>query len=381
MGLQGLNIHRKRYFALTGNTRLSLLAEVMKISTGTASLRVLAMVEGSLNHDVTLSRLLAATTEPLRGELSIALPLSFFETLTVTLPNMAEEAVGKALPYHLTKLIDKPLPEFIYDWQITRRQRDNLQITAYLYPAKEFQRLRKEFARKQLNITYLEADVFAAFAFLDRNGRLPGGEVTLCALIWPDSISLAVYENKVLTLVRSVDAEQPSTPRNRPPVPETTVVPEQMTAPALGTVLKLEMEKNAATEEAAGEDADSLLASFDVFGISPSNPEPAAERKNSSADRQTPAARSSLSTKTGWSEYVQNVNLEIMRTRDYYASVIKGGQVKNFVIGGAEQFWDDLKMLTDKSLEIKISPLVESSLAPNSPPSLNAVSLGTGSRW
>jgi hypothetical protein len=358
---------RKRHFALTGDSGQTALAEVRRSQTGIPSLRLLASVEGNIQEEVTIRRLLAAVTESLRGQVSLALPLGFFEIVTVSLPAMPEMAVGKALPYHLAKAVDRPLHDFIYDWQITKSQKDKLQVTVYLFPAKTFHYLRRELARRQLETVFFEADVFAAFAYLAREGRLKPAEGTLVVLLWPEEVSLAVYEQSNLMLVRTVALHQPRSGQGTADAPE-----RDEPVPAAG------IDGSAETSglEMLPLASDNILAGFNLLS--------SAEEEPGEAFRQEPAPPSPGATTAGdsdWSTYLQAVNLEIIRTRDYFASVIKGQPIRKVVIGGGEECWDRLEGLAGNSLGIPVQPLIRTNMVPNCPPLLAATALGTGARW
>ncbi|MCK5340452.1 MAG: hypothetical protein KAJ60_05215, partial [Desulfobulbaceae bacterium] len=88
---------KKRHFALAGDGRLSVLAEVLRTSTGIPTHRILAMTEGVVSDEAVLARLLTSAGE-MKGRISIALPLSHFETLSMPLPLMPETSIGRALP-------------------------------------------------------------------------------------------------------------------------------------------------------------------------------------------------------------------------------------------------------------------------------------------
>ncbi|MEW6502017.1 MAG: hypothetical protein ACOY8P_10495 [Thermodesulfobacteriota bacterium] len=344
---------KKRLFTLTSSDSACFLGEVGRSSVGTAALTIHARTDTAIMHEVAAPRLLS-TLSNLRGEVAMAVPLHFMEIVSIALPAMPDGAVGKALPYHLAKAVHQPLSEYIYDWQIAERHRDRLQITVYLFPAARFHTLRSEFARKHLDIKYLEADVFAAFSLLARENRLRPDSATLCALIWQNSLSLAVYEKGLLTLVRTVSASQP------PGAPGQPFAQAQPPAakPASPPFNHLEH----------GEE-DSLLAGFDIL----STGETAREKPEEEGEGTTPAD-------TSWADYLQHIGLEIMRTRDYYASVVKGGAIKRAVIGGAESFWPELQRWGRTSLELELEPLTTLPETADCPPMLQALAIGTGTR-
>ncbi|MEW6593273.1 MAG: hypothetical protein AB1413_00205 [Thermodesulfobacteriota bacterium] len=351
-----LPLFNRRLFTLTSSENACFFGEVTRSAVGTPALTIHARTDTPITSEVAAPRLLS-TISTLRGEVSLAVPLHFLEIVAIALPAMPDGAVGKALPYHLAKAVSRPLSDYIYDWQIVERHRDRLQVTVYLFPAARFQSLRAEFARKHLTIKYMEADVFAAFALLARENRLRPDTATLCALIWNNSISLAVYEKNLLTLVRTVSATKPQgapTPGHgeepsRPPAPLT-----ESTAPATRHPLD------------SGEE-DSLLAGFDILSGATAAPSPAAPDDAPPMD-------------TSWADYLQHIGLEIMRTRDYYASVVKGGAIKRAVVGGAEAFWPALQRWGRTSLELELEPLTTLPETADCPPMLQAIAIGTGTR-
>jgi hypothetical protein len=117
----------------------------------------------------------------------------------------------------------------------------------------------------------------------------------------------------------------------------------------------------------AGEE-ESLLAGFDILSAAeaPKTPDTA---PNAATPVDTP-----------WADYLQHIGLEIMRTRDYYASVVKGGTIKRAVIGGAESFWPDLQRWGRTSLELEMEPLTTLPETADCPPMLQAIAIGTGTR-
>ena len=350
------SLRKKRLFALTSSDTACYLAEVTKSPMGTAALTIHARTDAPIMSDVAVPRLLS-TIANLRGDVSLALPLHLFETLSISLPTMPDGAIGKALPYHLAKAINKPLSDCIYDWQVIERQRDRLQILVYLFPAAKFLELRTDFSRKHLEIVRFEADVFAAFALLARENRLHQESATLCALIWQNSISLAVHEKNLLTLVRTVSASYP----------RCAVSPHSASAAHPRAAARTGGNKTGAVD--LGEEHN-ILADFDILSLSdqPHRPNDAAEPREPAAD-------------TSWADYLQHISLEIMRTRDYYASVFKGGAIKRAVIGGAEPFWQELQHWGRTSLELEMEPLTSLPETADCPPMLQALTIGTGTRW
>ncbi|MDG4476452.1 hypothetical protein [Thiovibrio frasassiensis] len=367
-----LPFNNKRYLALTGDSESTMLAEVSKGPSGMAQLHVLATTDSAITADVTIPRLLAGVGS-LHGLVSMALPLTFFEVLTTTIPAMPDGAVGKALPYHLAKALHQPLNEFIYDWQITGRFKDRLQITVYLFPAGLFHKIRREFMRKQIKVSFLEPDVFAAFTFLFQEKMVPPHEASLCVLLWQDSISLAVYEKGKLPLIRTVKALQPQGEICFQS-PMDIELPSATDLPKLTDDLLILVEEPPQFEEQV--DTASILADFSILSSKESSggkgdPTPAAAFAASQEETDT----------ASWTDYLHKIPLEILRTRDYYASIQKGAAIRNIFVGGADGFWPELLESSNNLLGAQCKSLTSTAGGPDCSPLLHVLALGTGARW
>ena len=371
---------RKKIYALAGDTKMSVLAELTRTSS-VPDHRIVATAQGQPHEESTLDSLFSSG--PLiKGDLAIALPLSSFETVNFSLPAMPDSSVGKAVPYHLGKAISTPLNKHIYDWQITNRQKEELRITAYLFPIESFNQMRKNLKTQKLEIRYLEADVFAAFAYLSRDHRLNLKETSLCVLLWPENISLAVFDNGVLSLVRTVDTPKPDLTYGNFPEPEEKALEETPGRP----------EPDAKSFLLADSEVDSLLRDFDLYtgetepdiGPSVNNGDDLSLSLEKIADltpRTPTPPPMAAPTVSSWPDYIQSVGLEIMRTRDYYSSIIKGDPIKKVVVSGAEDFWEDFLELTTKAVNIDIEPLARTPLETVCSSSLAAICIGAGIRY
>lgn len=402
---------KKSLLVLTGDNEGTLLAEVSKGPGGRAKFRLLAETDSPISADVTLPRLLAEAGSA-KGPLAMALPTALFETAVVNLPLLPDGAVGKALPYHLAKAINKPINDFIYDWQITGRFKDRLQVTAYLFPAPLFQKARRELLKNQIEITFFEPDVFAAFAFLDLEKILPPTETSLCLLLWPDSFSLAVCEKGALPLVRTVRTSRPHGPPNQ----ESPAIEKEIPMPTVDHPEPQRSKAESATEESevqllipdstatpgsppqagaesdeqimilsdqvAAEpqasslffaDSDDILAGFSLLSSDPDQTTTAA------AEEASPKPASAETN--SWPDYLQRISLEILRTRDYYASIQKGAPIKNIFIGGAESFWPELQVRVEESLGMSCRLLCSANQEATCPPLRQILAIGTGARW
>ncbi len=362
-------LHKKRnYLALTGDCRSTFLTRLKKNKNYPPKLDVLARADSSLDNDVTLPRLLAGASG-LKGDVVLSLPLNSFEVLILTIPKIPDEAVAKTLPYHLAKNLDCPLSDFIYDWQITRRHRETLHISVYLYPAAAFHRFNQELTRRNLPVKYFEADVFSAFSYLEQQRRLSANDAVVCVLIWTNSISIAICENQTVVLSRIVQLQQPE------------------------SSFQADMEKSAETfmpdvspgslEEDSGvlelED-ETDISIFSDFNLLRDENEDAPEPKTGLPDKKTvdltePEVKSA-SSREGWGGYIQKLNLEIMRTRDYYTSVVKGSAIKTVITGGDEKIRDRLWAEIKQSLDVQVEALSNTDITAQCPPLLNIIGLG-----
>jgi hypothetical protein len=374
------NFRKTRSFAIAGTLARTVLAEIRRETSGAEpALHLLAATEGAPDQQVTINRLLSALPD-MRGTVSVALPLHFFETVTVSMPAIPEEAIGKALPYHLAKTMAKPLQEFIYDWQLNRRTKDSLEITAYLFPIATFNILRNELSRKQLELKYLEPDVFAAFAYLDLTGRLPADQTTLCSLVWPGATSHAIYENGQLKLVRSVPIIQPATPFSSGQ--EGSAAPRGAGQPSTS---EGEGKNGRPDDDFFGNDADhtSILANFSLATRMDENattfPAPdffaqagPGDGDGGGASLPAPAAN--------WPEYINNLGLEIIRTTDFYGRILKGANISHFFLGGGEEFLLELGSVTRPAMNLEPEELtIRRRLRALASP-LEAICVGTGAR-
>lgn len=173
---------KKNRYGLIGDAHATYLTTVRRSVGQPPSLEILAMTDSGLEDEVTLPRLLAATPG-IKGEVSLVPPLESFKTLSLSIPRIPDETVGKTLPYHLAKNLDQPLSDYIYDWQIVQHQKDSLLIGVYLYPLETFEKTKKELNRHHLELKFLEPAIFTAFAYLGQEHLLPETDTLMSALI------------------------------------------------------------------------------------------------------------------------------------------------------------------------------------------------------
>lgn len=372
-----LPFNTRKHLALTGDSQSTMLAEVLKGPSGTAQLHLIAKTDSPITAEVTIPRLLAGVGN-LHGRVSMALPLAYFEMITTSIPVIPDGAVGKALPYHLAKALHRPLNEFIYDWQITARFKDRLQVTVYLFPAGMFHKIRREFTRKQIDLSFFEPDVFAAYTFLFQEKMLPPNESSLCVLLWQDSISLAVYEKDKLPLIRTVNVLQPQGEINfQSPANIALPLSDDLPRPA-DDLLILDQDQPHSDEQI---DTASILADFCVLP-SKEAARPGTGSTPSPSPAATPSSPEEAATDIAtWADYLHRIPLEILRTRDYYASIQKGTAIRNIFVGGADAFWTELTESSNNLLGTQCKSLTATAGGPDCSPLLHVLALGTGARW
>ncbi|HCC54775.1 MAG TPA: hypothetical protein DEQ20_07620 [Desulfobulbaceae bacterium] len=392
---------KNRLYVFTGNDQLSLLVEIDQPGNPRSPLKVLGQTDTSPIADVSLPRLLT-TAGSLRGNLAVVLPLHFFETVSVSLPAIPDGAIAQALPYQLAKLLPRPISDYIYDWQVTERLRDSLQLTVYLYNAKDFEKIKASLPSGRIEVKYLEADIFAACALLEKEQRLSTDHASLIVLIWQDNISLAVYDHNRLALVRTIQVTQPSFASEDAPLtqPESTTKQAGIaqtndtpltaaTSVPLTDISESEilLDLNAgdslpspdptaaaANTVASDDDTELIMAGWDIF--------------NPGADDNEPHSPLAPSSKTGTTvkyprkNYCRQVVLEIMRTRDYYVSVMKGRPINQIYLGSNDDLRQELKADNVEFLGLDLLPLYEEKdlNAESFPSLLRALTLGVGIR-
>lgn len=359
---------KKHYLALTGDCQTTYLTKLKKSKNKLPELDVLAMTASSLDVDVTLPRLLAGATG-VKGDVALSLPLSCFKVLNLTIPRIPDEAVAKTLPYHLAKNLNCPISDFIYDWQITQRHRETLYISIYLYPAAAFHRFNHELTRHNLPVKFFEADVFSACSYLDQQRRLTADGSVMCVLIWINSISFAVYEKQTIILTRTVQLQQPEL-SCQADMEKSTKSSEENDVHSL-------LEEDSGILELEDETDISIFSDFNLLRH---------EKEENLAMEQEPQNEEKIGFvepevnqeqgRESWDVYIKKLNLEIMRTRDYYTSVVKGSAIKTVIVGGDEKIWDRIRIEIEQSLDVRVEALSNHDITTQCHPLLNVVGLG-----
>lgn len=364
-------------YALVGDRSRALLAAKNPSPTGTTAATPLGWSDSPLSETKSVHQVMANIANP-KGDVAISLPLDQFELLSIAVNKVPREVVDKILPYHIAKVLDEPLEHFIYDWQIAKERKDSLQLNVFLFPAKMFQELRSTLGHYKLNPTTLEPDVFSACAFLESRHLLQADEATMIALLWPKSISIAIYDNENLILTRTVQLRKPE---------HAAVTLEHHES---GAELDLAAEipqEPAATEPSQPESffephSDDLLANFLIETKEEDGENIGAEFTAPAEDDQdffnTLPYEGPQAPEAGqnWPAYINQVSLELMRTRDYFNSVVKGNQVKTAFVGGGEDSWKTLSAELENSLDIQVKPLLDPETATLGDPLFEAISIG-----
>ena len=399
---------KNRLYVFTGNDQLSLLVEVAQPGNPRSTLEVLGQTDTSPDVDVSLPRLLT-TAASARGAITVVLPLHFFETVSISLPPIPDSAIAKALPYQLAKSVSKPIGEYIYDWQITERLKDRLQLMVYLYNSTAFNKMRAALPNGHLEIKYIEPDVFAACALLEKEQRLVGDHASLIILVWQNNISLAVYDQNRLVLVRNIPISQPPPATDETePMPDETVPkanqpttnaePEllfDITAPDLSLESITADSAPASESSAVAENAIAMnqdqelhltLAGWNIFtpDAIDDDRQPAATANSIPTENSHENAAHAVepTTKGRRQDYCQQIGLEIMRTRDYYVSVMKGRQINRIYLGCDDSLRHELNACNQEFLGLDLLPLYEEN-HPDSesfPHLLRSLVLGAGIR-
>ncbi|HFQ82038.1 MAG TPA: hypothetical protein ENK33_11810 [Desulfobacterales bacterium] len=396
----------KKQYVYCGDTCSSMLAEVVKAGDGKLTFGKIAMEDGLPTDLEVLRRLILQLSPTSAGEVSIAFPLHLFEVLSLSLPLLPEHAVARTLPYHIGKAIDKPLSKYIYDWQINKRLKDKMQITVYLFPADLYNRLQKQFSDYHLDVTFFEADAFSAFAYLDLLGIINNNEAALCTIIWPGGLTLGVCEKGKIRLARSVNLIKIKDDKKAEgnnlvaaasgQVDKTEKMPAVPVHEDIDNILRMETDKRPlANSESTNIDNDadsmSILSGFDLIasdsteGSGDEVPSKIFTEENEGADSLlTPETTESfeleINSIPAMQDYLKAISAEIIRTRDYFSAVMKGGQISSYNVIGAGDLFDQLRQHIMETMGEELTE-VAGAPAESNDPGLYIIGLGAGTRW
>lgn len=389
------SLSKKRMFVLTGTEELSALCELGQPGSAGSTVEVLGRTDASPVAEVSLPRLLASGAN-IKGDLAIVLPLHFFETVSISLPQLPEGVIGKALPYHLSKSISKPIGEYIFDWHVTERLKDRLQLMVYLFSSSIFSSMRTALSGSGIQIKYLEADVFAACAFLEKEQRLSSEHATLIVLLWQNNISMAVYDAERLILIRAIPlAQAPSSS-------------EKITAEKIAAFSVESAGSSSPPEEAPDDDLQMVmmdqeisqpagdkpgkiiqdlgLAGWDIFTGETDHNKEAADYKRKAGSSLAKAPLESPDTElpsvSRRIDYCRQVGLEILRTRDYFVTVMKGRQIGRIYVGADSSLVQELNLCNREFVGLEMLSLTDGRVSDlgSFPALLQVMAIGAGIR-
>ncbi len=390
----------KKQYVYCGNTSSSMLAEVAKDGDGQLSLDKIATEVGSPTDPKVLKRLIAQISPSSASEVAIAFPLQLFEILSLSLPLIPDQTIARTLPYHIAKVIDKPLAEYIYDWQIDKRLKDQMQISVYLFPAAIYNTIQKEFSDNRLKVMFFEADAFAAFAYLDLAEIINDNEATLCVLIWPESLTLGVCEAGKIKLARNINLIKPEEYEKAAGDEVPTATETNQTGETKPTALAAALPKDELTMEIVtppppvsinldnDEATMSVLSGFDLISHSPKDnndsahndtPKENNEETDSLLDQPPPKKQETVPT-TSAQDYLEEISVEIMRTRDYFSAVMKGKKIQSYYVIGAGDSFDKLHDRIKKTMGEEVNEVITKHKH-SYDPGLHLIGLGAGTRW
>ncbi len=396
----------KKQYVYCGDTRNSMLAEVVKAGDGKLSFGKVAMEDGLPTDAEVLRRLILQVSPTSAGEVAIAFPLHLFEVLSLSLPLLPEHAIARTLPYHITKAIDKPLSKYIYDWQINKRSKDQMQIAVYLFPADIYNRIRKQFSDYHLEVMFFEADAFAAFSYLDLLGIINTSEAALCTIIWPGGLTLGVCETGKIRLARSVDliklkGDKKAEEDNLMAAPfgQVDKIEKISAVPVhddIDDILRVKVDKKPlVNSESTNIDNDaesmSILSGFDLItsdfskGVDGEAPLKMLAEENEDADSLLTSGTMEsielgINSATTMQDYLKAISAEMIRTRDYFSAVMKGGQISSYYVIGAGDLFDKLRQYIMGTMGEELTEIVGAP-AESSDPGLYIIGLGAGTRW
>lgn len=389
------SLRKKRMFVLTGTEELSVLCELCQPGSSEAAVEVLGRTDASPVAEVSLPRLLASGAS-VKGDLAIVLPLHFFETVSVSLPQLPEGVIGKALPYHLSKSIPRPIGEYIFDWHVTERLRDRLQLMVYLFSSAVFARMRAALSGGGLQIKYLEADVFAACALLEKEQRLSSDYATLIVLLWQNNISMAVYDAERLILVRTIPLAQAPASSEEITIERIAAFTAESAEASLPSEetpdddLRIIMEDQEGNHPAGGKSGkigqEPSLAGWDIFTGDADYSQQAVDhcRKVDSSleDASGESAGAAPTPVSRRIAYCRQVGLEILRTRDYFVSVMKGRQLGRIYVGADASLVRELNLCNREFVGLEMLAIIdgEASALESFPALLQVMAVGAGIR-
>ncbi len=339
-----LGLKKQRRYALVGlNYKTAFSERVDGGGYPHTPIKILSSVQQGID-EITIVQDLLTGSCPLKGEVYISLSLDHFEVINLSINKIPDETVGKVLPFHLEKALDEPIDDFIYDWQITKHKRDSLAVSVILFPRAAYERICHDFKEYKLECKVLEPDVYSATVYLEQNKRLGEMDVRIVMLVYGSSISIAVYEKGKFAMIRPITLSQPDEPFDSVSHGEQRVDSENNDhEQPHKDVLSDSINYNQDLKK--GEDllADFLISTKEI------------DESNSEMSELVGEEADADQNENLWQEYLNHIRLELMRTRDYYNSMIKGDPITGVVVSCRADLFEAIKSLIRESLEIQVA--------------------------
>ena len=255
--------------------------------------------------------------------LSIGLPISHIELISIKVPELPQEAIRDALRFRLKKMVSRPIDEYSFDYVEIKREQGAIQFEVYLLDLTIFDELDNVARRYGQRITAIEPDIFSISAHLQVHAPAYAEGGAMVVAIWHDSVSLGILSEDRICVSRSINLSLPALDQDGQTSKE---IPE----------------------EDEGPDQENLLVRFGISGEGHDRPDDAKTPSNLSLeeipeineDDPPPFSEPAIDP---MEEYCQDILVQIMRTRDYYTSVLKMGVVKHIAIFAPEELGPKVK--------------------------------------
>lgn len=371
---------RQQQFIWIGDTE-SMLLKLGPQGGGKKELALLSRLPTKAGVPPDLAALVAGTGTK-KSALALVMPLAHFEMVGITVPPVGDEAINKMLPFRLSKVLDSPVSDYLFDWQTSQVFKDRQELTVYLYPAAQVEEYRQLLAAHRKELVRFEPDVFSGCAYLLHEKDLPEDVAFLAVFVWKRSISIAVCENQRISLVRSIDLEMPelepgktggSTGFDRG---ETTDI-EQNVGGSTGQIDQFFVVDEKDGEIPGMDESSEINGVLADFGLQDSG---GSKKQLSMESIEAEEATPEFMIFDPWQEYFENLKLELMRTIDYHSSVLKGRPIRTVYVGGAETFFDQAVEAARVNEEVAVQPVAVESISAELVPTLAALALGAMKR-
>ena len=276
----------------------------------------------------------------LPSPISLSIPLSMVELLSVKIPPVPDEAVEGALKFRLKKLIPKDINDYSLDYVETTRDATGIQFEVYMFEKETYSTLEESAGRHGHKLAHIEPDIYSTFSYLYAKGTLDGTEGVMALVIWPDSVSLGILSRDRIRVSRSINLLLPTLDR------------------APGAARQESMLIKAV--EYTADDGHDILKQFSLVWDESATIEPNTKSSTSLEMGKRPGEN----IETGdmepvaadpMSEFCDELVVQVMRTRDYYTSVLKMGTLKKIELFSPGDIKDTLVSCLEEHLSIDVA--------------------------